>query len=77
MYFVLMGEWNPPDQGIHTRGKTFQPAKMKARAKRSESHCCAVNTLGACACNFSTFLRFLTGTHFRKLPTESEWSDRF
>ena len=44
--------------------------------KRAESHRCEVNTLGTLACNFSTFLRFLKGTHFRNLPTKSERSDR-
>ena len=33
MYFVLMGEWSPPEKAIHTRGKTFQPAKKKAHVK--------------------------------------------
>ena len=52
MYFVLMGEWNPPEKVIHTSGKTFQPAKKKARA---ESHRCEVDTLGIFACDFGTF----------------------
>ena len=41
----------------------------------AESHRCEVNTLGLFACNFSTFFKGLKGIHFRKLPTESEWSD--
>ena len=44
---------------------------------RTESHQYEVNTLGILACNFSMFLRFLKGIHFRKSLTDSEWSDRF
>ena len=51
--------------------------KRKHVLKRAESHCCEVNTLGIFAYDFSMFLRFLKGIHFRKLPTESERSDRF
>ena len=36
-----------------------------------------VNTLGIFACNFSTFFKVFKGSHFGKLPTESERSDRF
>ena len=57
--------------------KTFQPEKQKLVLKSAECHQCEVNTLGNLACNFSTFLRFLKGIHFRKLPAESERSDRF
>ena len=45
--------------------------------KHAESHRCEVNASGTFACNFSTFLTFLKRTHFEKLPTESERSDRF
>ena len=45
--------------------------------KRAESHYCEVNTLGFLACNFSMFLRFLKGVHFRKSLTQSERRDRF
>ena len=58
-------------------GRLFNRSKQKHVLKRAVSHHCEVNTLGTFACNFSTFLRFLKGTHFGKLPTESERSDRF
>ena len=45
--------------------------------KRAESHLCEVNTLTIIACNFTMFLRFLKGVHFRKSITESERNDRF
>ena len=64
MYFVVMGEWNPPCnplEDIQTSGKTFQIFKGKHVVKRAESHRCEVNTLGILACNFSTFSRFLKG----------------
>ena len=40
-------------------GKTLQPAKTKARAKRkrAESHRSEVNTLGSFACNISMFFK--------------------
>ena len=63
MFFVLLGEWNPPEYDIHNRVNTFQPYKREARA---ESHRCAVNRFGKLACNFSTLLRFLEGNLFRK-----------
>ena len=45
MYFILLGEWNPPEYDIQTRGKTFQPDKREERATaRAESHLCEVNT---------------------------------
>ena len=53
MYFVLMGEWNSPEQVIHTRGRLFNSSKVKHVIKRAESHRCEVNTLGILACNFS------------------------
>ena len=83
MYFVPMGEWNPmrewnPRNMLFTLGgRLFNPPKQKQVLKRAESHRCEVNSLGIFACNFSIFLRFLKGIHFRKLPTESERSDRF
>ena len=57
-------------------GRLFNPPKRKHVLKHAESYCCEVNTVVAFACNFDTFLRFLKGTHFGKLPTESEQSDR-
>ena len=57
MYFVFMGEWNPSDLAIHTRGRLFNPPKGKHVLKRAESHCCEVNTLWKLACNFSTFFK--------------------
>ena len=58
-------------------GRLFNPPKPKQVLKHAENHRCEVNTLGTFACNFSTYLRFLKGTYFRKVPTESERSDRF
>ena len=55
MYFVLMGEWNPPGYVIHTRGRFFNPPKRKHELKRAKSHRCEVNLLGTFVCNFSTF----------------------
>ena len=47
MYFVLMGEWNPPEQVIHARGgRLFYLSKGKHVLKRAESHRSEVNTLG-------------------------------
>ena len=31
--FCVLGEWNPPEYDIQTRGKTFQSDKREARAK--------------------------------------------
>ena len=60
------------------QGEDFSTCqKRKHVLKRAESHRCEVNTLGIFACNFSMFLRFLKGAHFRKSLTESEQSDRF
>ena len=36
-------------------GRLFNLPKCKHVLKRTESHCCEVNTLGIFACNFSTF----------------------
>ena len=38
MYFILMGEWNPPEWFIHTKEKTFNPSKVKHVLKPVESH---------------------------------------
>ena len=57
MYFVLMGEWNPPEYVIHTGGRVFNPTKQKHVLKRAECHRCEVTTLGNFACNFSTFFK--------------------
>ena len=65
-YFALMGEWNPPEYVIHTRGGvTFQPAKGMHVLNRAEGHRCEVNTLGILACNSIIFLRSLKGICFR------------
>ena len=53
MYFVLMGEWNPPEKVIHTGGRLFNLSKRNH--VRAESHRCEVNTLGIFVCNFGTF----------------------
>ena len=76
MYFVLMGEWNPPEYDIHTRGRPFNLSKGKHVLKRVGSHRWDVNILGIFACNFSLFLKFLQGIHFRKSLTDSDRSDR-
>ena len=52
MYFVLLGEWHPPEYVIHTRGKTFNLTRGKQVLKHAESHRCQVNSLGKLACNF-------------------------
>ena len=53
MCFVLMGEWNPPDELFTVGARLFNPPKGKHVLKRAESHRCEVNTLGI-LCNFST-----------------------
>ena len=59
------------------RGRLLNPPKRKHVLKCAESHHCEVNTLRIFACNFSTFLSFIKGIHFRKSLTESERSDRY
>ena len=76
MYFVLLGELNPPEKAFTLQGRLFNPPKGKHVLKRAESHCCEVNTLGILACNFRTFLRFIKRTLFRKSLLKSEQSDR-
>ena len=59
-------------------GRLCNPRKRKHLLKHVESHCCEVNTLGIFACNFSMFFKgFSKGFIFRKLPMESERSDRY
>ena len=77
MYFFLGGEWSPLNKLFTLWGGHFNPPKRKHVLKRAESHRCELNTLGTFACNFSTFLRFLIGTYFGKLSTESEGTDRY
>ena len=43
--------------------------------KRADRHRCEANTLGIFACNFSMFLKFLKGIHFRKSLIGSERID--
>ena len=62
MHLLLLGEWNPPEQVIRTRDKTF---------KVYGSHRCEGNISGKLARNFSTFLRFLEATFFRKSLVKS------
>ena len=60
------------------RGSSFVRCSISpARFRPAENHRCEVNTLRTLTCNFSVFLRFLKGVHFRKSFTESEQSDRF
>ena len=66
MHFVLLGEWNPQEYVIDTRGRLFNPTRGKHVLKHAESHSCEVNTLWKLACNFSTFATFLKGIHFGK-----------
>ena len=54
-------------RGFTVGGRLFNPPKRKQVLKHAESHCCEVNTLGTFACNFSTFLRLLKGTHLKKI----------
>ena len=44
MYFVFLGEWNPPLLLIHTRGEGFHSSKWIARANAYSSHHCVVNS---------------------------------
>ena len=55
-------------------GRLLSPSKRKHVLKHAECHRCEEKILGIFSCNFSTSFK---GTHFRKLPTESERSDRF
>ena len=74
MYFVLMGGWNPLEWLFTLGGRFFNPTKGKQVLKRAESHHYDVKRLGILACNFSMFLKFLKGVHFRESLTESEQS---
>ena len=77
---MLLSSWGngiPLNKLFTLGGRLFNPTKQKHVLKRAESHRCEVNILGILACNFITFLRFLKGIHFRKLPAESERNDRF
>ena len=58
-------------------GRLFNPPNRKHVLNRDESHRCEVKTLGILLVILARVLRFLKGIHFRKLPTESEWSGRF
>ena len=73
--FFLVGEWSPLNKLFTLGGRLFNPPKGKHLLKLAESHRSEVNTLGI-LCDFSTFLRFLNGIHFRKSHTESERGDR-
>ena len=77
MYSVLLGECNPPEYDIHTRGKTFQPDKREACAKHAESHHCELSIMEILFVILACFLRFLKGNFFRISLTESEGSDQF
>ena len=57
MYFVPMGEWNPLESDIHTRGRLFNPRRGKRVPKHAGSHRCEVNTLAILAGNFSTLFK--------------------
>ena len=57
--------------------RLFNPTRGKHVLMCAKSHRCEVNTLWKLACNFSTFSKVFEETSFRKLLTESEWSDRF
>ena len=59
MYFVLMGEWNPPNKFFTPGERLVNPLKGTHVLKRAASHLCDVNTLGILACSFSTFLKAL------------------
>ena len=75
----ILSSWENgiPLNKLFTLGRLFNPPKRKLVLKCAESHRCEANILGIFACNFSTFLRFLKGIHFRKFAfTESERSDQ-
>ena len=74
--FSLWENGIPHNKLFKLRGRVFNPSKNHVQ-KRAENNRCKVNTLGTLASNFSMFLRFLKGIHFRNSLTESELGDRF
>ena len=76
MYFVFLGEWNPPKYVIHTRGRLFSLTRGKHVLKRAENHRCKVNLSAKLACSFSTFFKVSQRDFFTKLLAESKRSDR-
>ena len=74
---VLIRENGIPLNMLFILGRRlFQSPKKKARAKSYCSHRCEGSISGQCACNISTFLKFLEGKLFRKSLVKSERSDR-
>ena len=83
MYFVLMGEWNPPEYVIHTRGDCLTHQKestcysvLKVIAVRLAHYGFLLVTL-ACIPKGIHLSMFPKGIHFRKSLTKSEGSDQF
>ena len=76
-YFVHLGERNPPELVIHTRGKIFSSLKRIARGKVCPSHPCDVNIPRKLADDFSTFSKVSRSDFLRKSRAKSERIDRF
>ena len=51
----------PRNKSFTLEGRLFNPPKGKHMLKRSESHCCEVNTLGFLLAILACFLRFSKG----------------
>ena len=58
MHPALLGEWNPPEKVVPTKGKTFVPAKRTARAKACLSHSHHGGISGKLARDFSRILSY-------------------
>ena len=77
LFLGILSSWEngiPLNRLFTLGGRLFNQPKPKHVLKRAESHRCEVIKLLFVI--LARFLRFLKGTHFRKLPTESERNDQ-